>query len=267
MRPAIINVMDGAARKAARSLVHDFGEVEQLQVSRKGPADFVSEADRRAEEILRRELGKARPNFSMLLEESGSIGDTASANRWIVDPLDGTTNFLHGIPHFAISIAHEEDGELVAAMVYEPLRDECFWAVRGAGAFLNNHRLRVSARKDMGDAILATGVPFGNRPGKSETLAVLEPVMAKAAGLRRFGAASLDLAYVAAGRFDAFWEFGLSPWDVAAGILLIREAGGFVTELDGGADPLNGDTILASNDALYDPVGRMLREAIKAKTG
>lgn len=266
MRPAIINVMDGAARKAARSLVHDFGEVEQLQVSRKGPADFVSEADRRAEEILRRELGKARPDFSMLLEESGTVGDAASASRWIVDPLDGTTNFLHGIPHFAISIAHEEDGELVAGMVYDPLRDESFWAVRGAGAYLNNHRLRVSARKDMGDAVLATGLPFGDRPGKQETLAVLEPVMARTAGLRRFGAASLDLAYVAAGRFDAFWEFGLSPWDVAAGILLIREAGGFVTELDGGDNPLTGDTILAANDALYDPVGRMLREAIKART-
>ncbi|MBT5051513.1 MAG: inositol monophosphatase [Rhodospirillaceae bacterium] len=266
MRPAIINVMDGAARKAARSLIHDFGEVEQLQVSRKGPADFVSEADRRAEEILRRELGKARPGFSMLLEEAGAVGDSASANRWIVDPLDGTTNFLHGIPHFAISIAHEEDGELVAGMIYDPLRDESFWSVRGSGAFLNNHRLRVSARKDMGDAVLATGLPFGDRPGKQEALATLEPVMAGTAGLRRFGAASLDLAYVAAGRFDAFWEFGLSPWDVAAGILLIREAGGFVTELDGGNDPLNGDTILAANDALYDPVGRMLREAIKAKT-
>ena len=266
MRPAIINVMDGAARKAARSLVHDFGEVEQLQVSRKGPADFVSEADRRAEEILRRELGKARPEFSMLLEEAGTVGDTANTDRWIVDPLDGTTNFLNGIPHFAISIAHEEAGELVAGMIYEPLRDECFWAVRGSGAYLNNHRLRVSARKDLGDAILATGVPFGDRPGKPETLAVLEPVMERTAGLRRFGAASLDLAYVAAGRFDAFWEFGLAPWDVAAGILLIREAGGFVTELDGGGDPLSGGTILAANDALYDPVGRMLREAIKAKT-
>jgi myo-inositol-1(or 4)-monophosphatase len=258
--------MDGAARKAARSLIHDFGEVEQLQVSRKGPADFVSEADRRAEEILRRELGKARPDFSMLLEESGTIGDTSSPNRWIVDPLDGTTNFLHGIPHFAISIAHEEDGELVAGMVYDPLRDEAFWSVRGTGAFLNNHRLRVSARKDMGDAILATGVPFGDRPGKQETLATLEPVMARTAGLRRFGAASLDLAYVAAGRYDAFWEFGLSPWDVAAGILLVREAGGFVSELDGRENPLTGESILAANDALYEPVGRMLRDAIKATT-
>ena len=262
MRPPIINVMEGAARKAARSLIHDFGEVEQLQVSRKGPADFVSEADRRAEEILRRELGKARPEFSMLLEESGAIGDPDSDNRWIVDPLDGTTNFLHGIPHFAISMAHEENGELVAGMIYEPLRDEMFWAVRGGGAFLNNRRLRVSARRDMGYAVLATGIPFGDRPGKNEILAALIPVMTRTAGLRRFGAASLDLAYVAAGRFDAFWEFGLAPWDVAAGILLVREAGGFVSELGGDGDPLNGDSILAANDGLFDSVGRMLRDAI-----
>jgi myo-inositol-1(or 4)-monophosphatase len=261
MRPPIINVMDGAARKAARGLIHDFGEVEQLQVSRKGPADFVSEADRRAEEILRRELGKARPEFSMLLEESGAVGDPDSENRWIVDPLDGTTNFLHGIPHFAISIAHEENGELVAGMIYEPLRDESFWAVRGGGAFLNNRRLRVSARRDMDDAVLATGIPVGNRPGRNEILAALVPVMTRTAGLRRFGAASLDLAYVAAGRYDAFWEFGLAPWDVAAGILLVREAGGFVSDIDGGGDPLNGDSILAANDGLFDPVGRMLRDA------
>ena len=262
MRPPIINAMDGAARKAARSLIHDFGEVEQLQVSRKGPADFVSEADRRAEEILRRELGKARPEFAMLLEESGAIGDPDSENRWIVDPLDGTTNFLHGIPHFAISIAHEENGELMAGMIYEPLRDELFWAVRGGGAFLNNRRLRVSARRDLGDAVLATGIPFGDKPGKNELLAALVPVMARTAGLRRFGAASLDLAYVAAGRYDAFWEFGLAPWDVAAGILLVREAGGFVSDIEGGGDPLNGDSILATNDGLFDPVERMLRDAI-----
>lgn len=265
MRPPIINVMDGAARKAARSLIHDFGEVEQLQVSRKGPADFVSEADRRAEEIIRRELGKARPEFAMLLEEAGSVGDSESENRWIVDPLDGTTNFLHGIPHFAISIAHEENGELVAGMIYEPLRDEAFWAVRGGGAYLNNRRLRVSARRELSDAILSTGIPFGNRPGKDEILAALVPVMARTAGLRRFGAASLDLAYVAAGRYDGFWEYGLSPWDVAAGILLVREAGGFVSQIDSGEDPLNGDSILATNGGLFETVGRMLRDSVPKK--
>jgi len=260
MRPPIINVMDSAARKAARSLIHDFNEVEQLQVSRKGPADFVSEADRRAEAILKRELGRAHPDFAMLLEEEGAVGADDAADRWIVDPLDGTTNFLHGIPHFAISIAHESNGEIVAGMVYEPTRDEVFWAVRGAGCYLNNRRLRVSARRDLGSAILATGIPFGDRPGKAEMLAALLPVMERTAGLRRFGAAALDLAYVAAGRFDAFWEIGLSPWDVAAGVLLVREAGGLVSELDGKANPVYGGTILAANDGLFDTVGRMLRE-------
>jgi myo-inositol-1(or 4)-monophosphatase len=265
MWPAIINVMDSAARKAARSLLHDFGEVEQLQVSRKGPADFVSEADRRAEQIIKAELSKARPGFSMLLEEEGAVGSQDAADRWIVDPLDGTTNFLHGIPHFAISIAHEQNGELVAGMVYDPTRDETFWAVKGAGCFLGNTRLRVSARDHLDIAVLATGIPFGNRPGKEEMRAALVPVMDRTAGLRRFGAASLDLAYVAAGRFDAFWEIGLAPWDVAAGIILIREAGGLVGELDGRADPLNGGTILAANSRLYDPVGKMLRDAIRGK--
>lgn len=264
MRPPIINVMDGAARKAARSLIHDFNEVEQLQVSRKGPADFVSEADRRAEAIIKSELSRAHPDFSFLMEEGGASGPSDATDRWIVDPLDGTTNFLHGIPHFAISIAHEQRGEIVAGMVYEPTRDEVFWAARGEGCFLNNRRLRVSARRDLSSAILATGVPFGNRPGREELLEVLGPIMDRTAGLRRFGAASLDLAYVAAGRFDAFWEFGLSPWDVAAGILLVREAGGMVSEIDGRSDPLNGGTILASNSELNDTVRRILQDAVRS---
>ncbi len=263
MWPPIINVMNGAGRKAARSLLHDFGEVEQLQVSRKGPADFVSEADRRAEQILKFELEKARPDFTLLLEEEGFIGDESSVDRWIVDPLDGTTNFLHGIPHFAISIAHEHNGELEAGMIYDPCRDETFWAVKGSGCYLNNTRLRVSARNSLDTAILATGIPFIGRPDKEEMLAALVAVMNQTAGLRKFGVASLDLAYVAAGRFDGFWEIGLSPWDVAAGILLIREAGGLVSEINGRNDPLNGGSILASNSLLFDQVGKMLREAIK----
>ena len=265
MWPPIINVMDAAARKAARSLLHDFGEVEQLQVSQKGPADFVSEADRRAEQILKFELGKARPDFSMLLEEEGFVGAENASNRWIVDPLDGTTNFLHGIPHFAISIAHIQNDQLEAGMVYDPTRDETFWATRGGGCFLNNKRLRVSARRNLNTAVLATGIPFGSRSGKEEMLNALVPVMNRTAGLRRFGAASLDLAYIAAGRFDAFWEIGLSPWDVAAGILMVREAGGLVSELNGQNDPLNGGTILAANSALFDPVGKMLRQAINSR--
>jgi myo-inositol-1(or 4)-monophosphatase len=257
--------MESAAMKAARSLNHDFGEVEQLQVSQKGPADFVSEADRRAEAILKRELQRARPGFALLMEESGAIaaGDGGGEDRWIVDPLDGTTNFLHGIPHFAISIAHESRGELLAGLIYDPLRDETFWAERGKGAYLNNKRMRVSGRRDLGQAILATGVPFGARPGKEEMLAILPEVMARTAGLRRFGSAALDLAYVAAGRYDAFWEFGLSAWDVAAGIVLVREAGGFVTPLSGRGDPLGAPAILAANDQLHGPVGDMLRKAIK----
>ncbi len=263
IRPAIINVMVGAAHKASRSLLRDFGEVEQLQVSRKGPADFVSEADRHAERTLREELGRARPGFAMLLEEAGAVPGSDPDQRWIVDPLDGTTNFLHGIPHFAISIAHEAEGRIEAAVIYDPLRDETFWAARGAGAYVNNRRLRVSARVRLDEAVLATGIPFGDRPGKTEMLDALAPVMEATAGVRRFGAAALDLAYVAAGKFDAFWEFGLSPWDVAAGILLVREAGGFVSEIDGGSDPLNAGSILAANDALFQPVGDMLRSAIQ----
>jgi len=265
IRPPIINVMENAAMKAARSLVHDFGEIEQLQVSQKGPADFVSEADRRADAILKRELQRARPGFALLMEESGETPGTVAGERWIVDPLDGTTNFLHGIPHFAISIGYESQGQLVAGLIYDPLRDETFWAERGKGAFLNNHRMRVSGRRNLGEAILATGVPFGDRPGKAETLAVLEPVMERTAGLRRMGSAALDLAYVAAGRYEAFWEFGLSPWDVAAGIVIVREAGGFVSRVDGRGEPLLGaDSLLAANAHLHQPVGDMVRAAVKA---
>jgi myo-inositol-1(or 4)-monophosphatase len=265
IRPPIVNVMEGAAMKAARSLVRDFGEVEQLQVSQKGPADFVSEADRRAEAILRRELQKARPGFGLLMEESGETAGTEPGERWIVDPLDGTTNFLHGIPHFAISIAHESQGEIVAGLIYQPLTDESYWAERGKGAYLNNRRIRVSGRRDMGQAVLATGIPFGVRPGKRETLAALEPVMECTAGLRRLGAASLDLAYVAAGRYEAFWEFGLSPWDVAAGIVIVREAGGLISRIDGRTEGLlDADSILAANDHLHQPVGDMLRGAVRA---
>ncbi len=264
MRSPIINVMVGAAHKASRGLLRDFGEVEQLQVSRKGPADYVSEADRRAERTLRDELGRARPDFAMLLEEAGAVPGQDPSQRWIVDPLDGTTNFLHGIPHFAISIAHEALGRIESAVIYDPLRDETFWAQRGIGAYVNNRRLRVSARRNLADAVLATGIPFADRPGKDEMLAALGPVMEATAGVRRFGSAALDLAYVAAGRYEGFWEIGLAPWDVAAGILLVREAGGFVTELDGRTDPLNGGTILATNDPLHQPIGDLLRRAIKA---
>ena len=262
MPSATINVMEAAARKAARGLIRDFGEVENLQVSRKGPADYVTEADRRAERILRAELAKARPGFGFLMEESGETAGDDAGRRWIVDPLDGTTNFLHGIPHFAISIGLEEHGELVAGVVHEPLRDEMFWAEKGVGCYLNRRRLRVSSRRRLADAVLATGIPFRGRGGKTAFLSTVGAAIDKVAGVRRLGSAALDLAYVAAGRYDGFWEFGLSPWDVAAGIVLVREAGGFATDLKGGAASLDGRSIVAANDRLHAPVRRMLRESL-----
>ena len=261
VRSAIINVMAAAALKAARGLIRDFGEVEQLQVSIKGPSDFVSSADLRAEKVLRTELGKARPGYAFLMEESGSEAGRDSQHRWIVDPLDGTTNFLHGIPHFAISIALEQGGEIVAGIVYEPLRDEMFWAEKGAGAYLNDRRLRVSARRQLAEAVIGTGIPFAGRGDHKTYLATLGSVMAVTSGVRRQGAAALDLAYVAAGRFDGFWEFGLSPWDIAAGILLIREAGGYVTDFAGGHGMLATGDVVAANDHLHLPLARLLKKA------
>src|SRR3954465_380000 len=230
--------MANAALKASRGLIRDFGEVEQLQVSIKGPGEFVSTADLRAERTLRNELTKARPGYGLLFEESGAAEGTDKHHRWIVDPLDGTTNFLHGIPHFSISIALERDGEIVAGLIYEPTRDEMFWAEKGVGAYLNDRRMRASARRGLGDAVIGTGIPFRERGDHPAYLATLRAVMGATAGVRRLGAAALDLAYVAAGRYDGFWEFGLAPWDIAAGLLLVREAGGSVGELRGGADLL-----------------------------
>lgn len=258
-RSALINVMVRAAEKAARGLVRDFGEVEHLQVSRKGPADFVSAADMKAERTLKEELQKARPDFGFLMEESGASKGADSSVRWIVDPLDGTTNFLHGIPHFAISIAAEKNGEVIAGVVYEPINDQMFWAEKGQGAFLNHQRLRVSARRQLADAVLATGIPFKGRGDHGQFLAEAEALMSEVAGIRRFGAASLDLAYVAAGRYDGYWERGLSAWDVAAGQLMVTEAGGFVGEIGGGRDPVFGGTILAANSHLNLIIAKTLR--------
>ncbi|WP_051340251.1 inositol monophosphatase family protein [Azospirillum halopraeferens] len=258
-RSALINVMVRAAEKAARGLVRDFGEVEQLQVSRKGPSDFVSAADHRAEKTLRDELQKARPDFGFLMEESGGSSGRDKTTRWIVDPLDGTTNFLHGLPHFAISIGLEKSGEIVAGVVYEPVHDELFWAEKGQGAYLNHTRLRVSERRNMADALIATGIPFKGRGDAAGFLDEAEAIMTEVAGIRRFGAASLDLAYVAAGRYDGYWERGLAPWDCAAGVLLVTEAGGFVSEIGGGRNPVFGGTILAANAHLHLPLAKTLR--------
>lgn len=260
-RPAIVNVMVKAAYAAARGLARDFGEVEQLQVSKKGPSDFVSTADTKAERVLYEVLSEARPDFAFLAEEGGAKGNQKAPKRWIVDPLDGTLNFLHGLPHFAISIAVEEEGEITSAVIYDPIKDEMFWAAKGDGAFLNHRRIRVSARSRMGEALLATGIPWATRKDHDEFSAELAALMPRVAGIRRLGVASLDLAYVAAGRFDGFWESQLLPWDIAAGILIVREAGGLVSEKDGGADMLKSGSILATNGHLHDVLLETFKKA------
>jgi myo-inositol-1(or 4)-monophosphatase len=264
MRSAILNVMANAALKAARGLIRDFGEVEQLQVSVKGPGEFVSAADLKAERTIKTELMRARPGYGLLFEEGGEAAGSDPRHRWIVDPLDGTTNFLHGIPHFSISIALERDGEIVAGVIYEPTRDEMYSAEKGFGAYVNDRRLRVSARRQLGAAVIGTGMPFGPRadqPGYTDTLAA---IMAATSGVRRMGSAALDLAYVAAGRYDGFWEFGLAPWDFAAGILLVREAGGYVSDLSGGHEMMTTGDVLAANDHLHLPLAALIREALRA---
>ena len=259
LRPALINVMAKAAEKAGRALVRDFGEVEHLQVSRKGPADFVSTADIKAEKTIRYELEKARPNAGFLMEESGETAPAEGSDRWIVDPLDGTTNFLHGLPQFATSIAFEEAGEVIAAAVYNPVTDELFWAFKGKGAYLNDSRLRVSARESMDISLIATGIPFKGHGDVERFTKQAAAVTSVTSGLRRFGAASLDLAYVAAGKFDGFWEMGLQPWDVAAGVLLVREAGGFVEDPWSGNDPVMTGNLVASNGGITKKLTALLK--------
>ncbi|RMD63945.1 MAG: inositol monophosphatase [Alphaproteobacteria bacterium] len=259
-RSALLNVMIRAADKAARKLKRDFGEVANLQVSRKGPADFVSAADLRAEAILREELSRARPDYAWLMEESGgSPGHERAPRRWIVDPLDGTSNFLHGLPHFAISIAAEHDGELVAGVIYDPTKDEMFYAEKGAGAYLNDRRIRVSSRRRLNEALIATGVPFSGRGDAERFSAELKAVAGVSAGIRRWGSAALDLAYVAAGRYDGYWERDLAPWDTAAGVVLVREAGGHVSRIDGKPFDLDMPSILAGNEAIHPALVRILR--------
>ncbi|MGD1953812.1 MAG: inositol monophosphatase family protein [Sphingomonadales bacterium] len=262
---ALINVMTQAAQKAARSMSRDFGEVEHQQVSRKGPADFVSQADRRADDTLREELMRARPDFGITLEESGDTNVREDGPRWIVAPIDGTSNFLHGIPHFAISIAAEQFGEITACIVYEPLQDQLFWAVKGRGAYLNDRRLRVSARKNIADCLFATGIPFKGHGDFGRFTHILNEVMPQCAGIRRFGAASLDLAYVAAGRFDGFWEEGLQPWDIAAGMFLVREAGGIITDIRGSDQMLKTGGIVAANPAMHTQLHKLIAKGIKAQ--
>jgi myo-inositol-1(or 4)-monophosphatase len=255
-----LNVMISAARKAGRSLVRDFGEVEQLQVSVKGPANFVSAADHKAEDIIFRELSKARPGYGFLMEERGEVAGADKTHRWIVDPLDGTTNFLHSNPLFAISIALEREGHLIAGVIYNPASDELFTAEKGKGAYMNDRRLRVAARKSIADALVTTGIPHRGRSHHSRFLKEIESLMQEVAGIRRSGSAALDLAFVAAGRFDAYWEHNLKPWDVAAGVVMVREAGGFVSDLAGGDKVLESGDVLAANATLHKAFGGILFE-------
>ena len=266
LRSALLNVMIKAAHKASRALKRDFGELEHLQLSVKGPANFVTAADRRAEETLRSELEQARPGYGFLGEEGGLHEGTDKTHCWIVDPLDGTLNFLHGIPHFAVSIALEREGTIIAGVVYNPVSDDLFTAERGKGAFQNDRRLRVSARRELSEAVVACALPHPSRGDVLLTRNEHAAVQQKVAGLRRFGAAALDLAWVAAGRLDAFWERGLSPWDMAAGIALVREAGGFVSDLDGRGIELKSSGILAANGAIHADLLRLLAEAGRQRT-
>jgi len=255
--------MISAARKAGRRLIRDFGELENLQVSRKGPADFVTAADERTEKILVEELSIARPGYGFLLEEGGQVEGSDKTHRFIIDPIDGTTNFMHGVPHFAISIGLEREGVVVSALVFNPVIDEMFVAERGHGAFLNDKRLRVAARSNLADIIVASGAPFMGKDGREEFLKEADSILSATSGIRRFGSAALDLAWVAAGRFDAFWERKLQPWDIAAGLLLVREAGGMVSDLTGREQMLKSGDILAANDTLHRTLLSMIREAGK----
>ena len=271
----LMRVMEKAARKAGQRLRRDFGEVEHLQVSRKGPADFVSKADQASERTLWDELRAARPGWGFELEEGGTIAGEPGKPRFIIDPLDGTSNFLHGIPHFAISIAVQEPaldgkghdgsgwGDVTAGIVYQPITDESFWAEKNRGAWLQDRRLRVSARRNLDEALIATGIPFAGRGDMGEWTRIYHELGPRVAGIRRFGSAALDLAWVAAGRYDGFWESALQSWDTAAGCLLVREAGGFVSDYRGRSLPVCDETVLAGNDALHSKLHKMVAGAIR----
>jgi myo-inositol-1(or 4)-monophosphatase len=256
---ANLNVMIKAARKAGRSLVKDFREVENLQVSRKGAGDFVTKADIASEKIIRDELMGARPTYGWIAEEGGATEGQDPTRRWIVDPLDGTTNFLHGLPHWGVSIALEHKGEVVAGVVFDPAKDEMFFAEKGAGAWMNDTRLRVSGRHRMIESIFATGLPFAGRADLPETLQDLARLLPACAGVRRWGAAALDMAYVAAGRYDGFWERRLQAWDMAAGIVIVREAGGLIEPLDPRGDILGDGEVICANEALFDGFAKVIR--------
>ncbi len=261
IRSALMNVMTAAAQKAGRGLRRDFGEVENLQVSVKGPGDFVSAADRKSEKILFDELSKARPGYGFVLEESGVVEGPDKSHTWYIDPLDGTTNFLHGLPIFAISIGLARDGQMVAGLVYNPATEALYIAEKGQGAYLNNRRLRVAARRDIGEALVGCGIPRLGKPGQAQFRAEFSAIMARASNLRRLGAVALDLCFVASGAYDGFWERGLNSWDLAAGILIIKEAGGFVSDADGGPDVLTKGSVCAGNETIHSQLLGLIRSA------
>lgn len=256
---ANLNVMMKVARKAGRGLVKDFGEVENLQVSSKGPGDFVSRADRQAEETIREELMEARPTYGFLGEEGTEIEGQDPTRRWIVDPLDGTTNFLHGLGHWAVSIALEHKGQIVAGVIYDPVKDEMFYAEKGFGSFMNESRLRVSGRRTMSDALFAAGMPFATHGDFGRSFQEMSRLLPICSGVRRFGAAALDMAYVAAGRVDGFWEWDLNAWDIAAGVIIVKEAGGFVEAMDPEADPVETGTVICGNGELFEKFAKVVR--------
>jgi myo-inositol-1(or 4)-monophosphatase len=262
IRSALMNVMTAAVLKAGRGLKRDFGEVENLQVSMKGPGDFVSAADRKAERILFEELTRARPGYGFLMEEGGAVEGTDKSHRWIIDPLDGTTNFLHGLPVFAISLALEREGQLVAGVVYNPATDDMFVAEKGQGAYQNNRRLRVAARSSLSETLIGCGVPhLGKAEHHPQFKAELAAVMAHVGNVRRMGAAALDLAMVAAGRLDGYWERQLQPWDIAAGIVLLREAGGYISDMAGGDDMMGTGSLCCGNEAIQRQLLALLKKA------
>ena len=258
-RSALLNVMVQAATKAGRSLARDFGEVQNLQVSLKGPSDYVSQADRKAEDIIFAELSRVRPGYGFLMEERGIVAGDDDQHRWIVDPLDGTTNFLHGIPHFAISIALQREGTVIAGVIYNPANDELYTAERGKGAFLNDQRLRVAGRRKLNECVVACGLPHIGRGDHALSRQEMTEIQNRVAGLRRFGAASLDMAFVAAGRLDGYWERNLQSWDMAAGQIMVREAGGIVSGIAGNDDPLITRNVICGNEFIHAELVKILK--------
>lgn len=256
---ANLNVMMKTARAAGRALSKDFREVEQLQVSTKGPGDFVSKADMSAEKLIREALMEARPSYGFLGEEGAEIEGEDPTRRWIVDPLDGTTNFLHGMPHWAVSIALEHKGQIVAGVIYDPTKDEMFYAEKGEGAWMNESRMRASGRNKMIECVFATGLPFAGRSDLPETLQDLARILPACAGVRRWGAAALDLAYVAAGRYDGFWERRLNAWDLAAGLVIAKEAGCLVEPLNPNGNILQDGELVVANEAIFDQFSKIAR--------